>query len=193
MARPPFTRIEVPPEARDEAVRQLRAGCPVTEVAKGLGICVDTLRRRYPEWGLQDLLDAARAKSAQVARNPAAAPAKRKKRRIKRKPPEALTPAAVAARISEAVDRQLEAVEQILLGLQPGELGEAERGARTLAALARTLADLSKIKPGGARTDAGDHEPAAPRNLDELRRALLERLDQAVADQSRAVSGEPAG
>jgi hypothetical protein len=192
MSHPLFTRREIPPEALDAAVRRLKAGRPLADVAKDFGVTPSTLQARLAESEQHKHVRWAKPRWKRPASPDAAAPAQRKPRRLRAKPPEAMTPAAIAARISEAVDRQLEAVEGILASLAPAELAEAERGARTLAALARTLTELSKIKTGGDATEPANDEHAAPRTLDELRDALLERLEQAVANRAGAVPDEPA-
>lgn len=90
---------------------------------------------------------------------------------------------AIVARMWCAAERQVEHIEERLKseGLDPGE---RESNARTLATLARTLRDLSTFdeQPRKAkRANDNEHDQPLPRNVDELRRSLAEKLEAFVA------------
>ena len=86
---------------------------------------------------------------------------------------------AVVRRIKGRVDAQIAAVEPLLAAAGPPlGLGEAERAARTLASLVRTLRELAKYDDERAHA-AGEAEPDEPvADLDALRAALADRLDR---------------
>jgi hypothetical protein len=101
--------------------------------------------------------------------------------------------AALVTRMWKTAERQVEEIEKRLkaAGL---ELAERESNARTLATVAKTLRELSafdearKTKTRGAPDD--DDERSAPRNIDDLRRALAEKLEAFAAGTADSVSGD---
>ena len=68
-------------------------------------------------------------------------------------------------------------------------LTEAERRARTLASLARTLGEVTRLRAGQHKVNPADDD-AVPRDLDEFRRALSRRLEQLVAAPAPDSAGE---
>ena len=111
--------------------------------------------------------------------------------RLNDPPPE--TGLALIERVSRAIERELTQIEIIVGGhrVPAAQRSEAERRARTLASLARTLNEVRRLRDGEERTKAGDdaNTTTLPRDLDELRRELSRRL--AGLDESAAQ--EPAG
>ncbi len=96
--------------------------------------------------------------------------------------------APLAVRVQRAVERELAAIERIVATLRPGssDMGEAERAARTLASLARTLQEVMRLdRP----PEKAEHADDVPQDLDELRKALSRKLEALVASQQ----GEDAG
>ena len=67
----------------------------------------------------------------------------------------------------------------------PRQRTEAERRARTLASLARTLREVTALRLSEKKEKREDDD-AVPRDLSELRLALARRLDQLVADAKTA-------
>ncbi len=118
-------------------------------------------------------------------------PATRRPRRAKRRkhnisacagqdsavPPERI---ALAARIQAAAEREIAAVERLLAALGASDPAETESSARTLASLARTLRELVHLDVVPPASKPDDEE--LPRDLDELRRTLAQRLDQLIAE-----------
>jgi hypothetical protein len=100
--------------------------------------------------------------------------------------------AALVARMWRTAERQVEEIEARLkaAGL---ELAERESNARTLAIVAKMLRELAavddakKLRKGGP-TD--DHDDQVPRNIEDLRRALADKLEAFVAGQPAAVPGD---
>jgi hypothetical protein len=112
------------------------------------------------------------------------APAKAAKPASKPRPPddaadEPIDTAALKRRLAHALRREIARVESELENVAPPG---AERKARILASLVKTLADLRRLddtmkqaSQGGAQDDGRDDGP--PRDLATLRQALVERLE----------------
>jgi hypothetical protein len=96
--------------------------------------------------------------------------------------------AALVTRMWRTAERQVEEIEERLTvaGL---ELSERESNARTLAIVAKTLRELSAVDDKARGKDAGkaSDDDAPPRNIDDLRRALAEKLERFVAGTVDAI------
>lgn len=94
---------------------------------------------------------------------------------------------ALIERVSRAIERELTQIEVIVGGqyVAPRQRTEAERRARTLASLARTLREVTALRLSEKKEKREDDD-AVPRDLSELRLALARRLDQLVADAKAA-------
>jgi len=91
--------------------------------------------------------------------------------------------AALAARLWRAAERQAAEVEQrIAAGPRPA--AEAERDARVLSVLAKTLRELCAVD--AATRDEDEHD-AAPDDIDELRSALDDRLRKLSLERARPI------
>ncbi len=97
----------------------------------------------------------------------------------------------IAARIQRSVERELDAVERALARIAPGNGSGAERTARTLASLARTLREVVALD--SKSTAETDDDDAGPRNLDEFRRELARRMDAIIAGREAAPDRGPDG
>lgn len=104
-------------------------------------------------------------------------------------PPSAPLPA-LLERVSSAIERELTQIEVIICGahVQSRQRSEAERRARTLASLARTLREVMLLRERDEKNREDDD--TVPRDLDELRRQLAQRLDELVIDAKAAHPGE---
>lgn len=147
----------------EKAVRDAAAGPPLVEVAR---VEVQEVATETPE--------PAAATSAVVV------------------PPGPAHKIDLAARIQRSVERELDGVERVLGLLKPQDGNEAERAARTLASLARTLREIVSLddKPSAEPEDDDD---AGPRDMDEFRRDLARRIDAIIAEREGPISREPDG
>lgn len=84
---------------------------------------------------------------------------------------------ALVERVARAVDRELAEIEGIVGTLHgKSRPTEAERRARTLASLARTLSEVRRLRAAD-ETQKPDDEPSAARDLEEFRKILFKRLE----------------
>jgi hypothetical protein len=84
---------------------------------------------------------------------------------------------ALIARVSRAIEHELAQIETIVGGrhVPRAQRSEAERRARTLASLARTLNEVKRLRAEEEKPKAADDD-VMPRDLDEFRRELSRRL-----------------
>jgi len=96
---------------------------------------------------------------------------------------------ALLARVSNAIERELTQIEVIICGahVQSRQRSEAERRARTLASLARTLREVMLLRERDEKNREDDD--TVPRDIGELRRKLAQRLDELVAGAKAAHPG----
>ncbi|RTL49750.1 MAG: hypothetical protein EKK40_15540 [Bradyrhizobiaceae bacterium] len=89
------------------------------------------------------------------------------------------------ARVSGAIEDELTQIEMIVSGgTKLRERNQAERRARTLASLARTLREVMQLRAGEEK--ARHDDDAVPRDIGELRRELARRLERIVAGAKAA-------
>jgi hypothetical protein len=95
-------------------------------------------------------------------------------------------------RVTSAIERELNKIEVIVGGhrIRPSERTESERRARTLASLARTLNEVTRLRSQHAKPE-DDEDDAVPRDLDELRETLARRLETLLADPAQSFDREP--
>jgi hypothetical protein len=183
----PATRKQIARDKIAEAKHLYeRTLVPVDDIAALLGISRRTLSNRVGEWGWKKrktgALDVMR-----VRRRPLAGPqpvivreaaSRSGAGELPQSPQDRM---ALTQRIQAVVEREIAAVEQILTTLGASDPSETEGAARTLASLARTLRELVHLDtPQTTPEPVDDH--LMPRDLDELRRALSQRLDRLVTD-----------
>jgi hypothetical protein len=89
--------------------------------------------------------------------------------------------AALAARIQRIAEREMDAVERVLDALGPSGQAEADRCARALAGIARTLREITALnQPESAMAAHEADDDTIPVDLDELRCALARELDALI-------------
>ena len=102
--------------------------------------------------------------------------------------------ASLVASIWRTAEKQVEEIESRLkaAGL---ELAEREGNARALATLVKTLRELAALdearKPRNPKPESDDdNDDPVPRNVDDLRRSLAQKLEAFVAGTANPVSGD---
>jgi hypothetical protein len=95
----------------------------------------------------------------------------------------AATPAQLVTRVTRAIERELSEIEDIV----GGKRTEADKRARTLASLARTLTEVTRLRSAANEAKPEHDDDAVPRDLDEFRETLERRLAQ-MAEQRQGES-----
>lgn len=96
-------------------------------------------------------------------------------------------------RVTKIIERELDLLEKMVgrIGGDEALRAEADQRARTLAVLVRTLTELKKVRVDDAQGSA-DHDDR-PRDLDELRQRLSERLAKRLHGGQRLPAGRDDG
>jgi hypothetical protein len=190
----PAARKNVTPEQMaDGRYRYEQTNEPVRDIAADLGMSVTTFHCRATEWGWKKRTDRVPRVSPPPVDEEAPAPATGDLRDAAPAPLELPDDGApLAVRVQRAVERELLMIEKIIasLGGTRRQASESERAARALASLARTLRELNALQaqmPGEADAD----DESKPRDIEELRRELVRRMDALVAGRTRNTGGEP--
>jgi hypothetical protein len=195
-------RIEVDPETQKHA-RYLYeyTDAPVSDIAEVLGMSRGTTFLRIKEWGWTRRLQVA----PRMPRRPplalaasASTPQTRTAADAQGETPAEADASSTVEQLARTVERELEAIDKVLAGLPPGEErpAQAERVARTLASLTRTLNEIRRMRhPAPAFTQDPDGPAVVAalekyddlsRDIDEFRRALARRIDAFVASRADA-------
>jgi hypothetical protein len=200
-------RIEIAAEriAQGKQLYELTA-TPVPAIAALIGVSHRTLGRRVREWGWvprsaprieadRALVAAPPSPPAQSDTAPCVAAATAGETETKAVLESDLRNEN-AVRIQQLVASSLAAVGRVLGKVGPADEGGAERSARTLAAVARTLQEMSAITQPDDETpkdDADDDNQPAPRDIDEFRRELARRLRGIIESRRQRISGRVDG
>lgn len=107
----------------------------------------------------------------------------------------AATRLALAARLQDAVDSHLQAVQRVLSVVTPADQTEAERCSRTLVNISHALSEVAFLsQPPEDETTlhvhAGDDDPV-PRDTDEFRRELTRRIRAFIEARRSGVAELP--
>ena len=185
-------RIEIAPERIADGKRLYESTLtPVPDIAAMMGVSRRTLERRIVEWGWV-LRSAPRHATdrALVAAVPAAPTVSAQPQIISGTPVSPEMRLALAARIHHSVERGLDAVDRVLDKVGPADEGGAERSARTLAAIARTLREIALFTQPDEVTPPDDADvDIIPLDMDELRRELARRINAFVDARRNGESG----
>lgn len=166
---------------------------PLRDVSAMMGISRRTLENRIREWNWTRRRTPAHPIELHHAMRGAVIAAATQDVPAGDKSLTAVTPqqrAALALRIQSAVERELAAVERVLDKIEPSDPSEAERSARTLASISRTLreaAALNQPDPVTPLPHETDNDPV-PRDIDEFRRELARRI-RGLIEARRAGGG----
>ncbi len=188
-------RIQIPPAVAAEGKRQWEeTNIFRQDIAAGMGISPDTLRRRSIEWGWKERPRrspvrafrpagatpgrfAARHHQAGSAGDPAAAARRR----------------AVALRIMAMLEDELARIETTFKEAGVSAGGAFDNRIRAILGVTRALREVELMsKPDEViPPDAADND--TPRNIDEFRDALARRIESFVAAQQNADGGTDGG
>jgi aminoglycoside phosphotransferase (APT) family kinase protein len=167
--------IVIPPEdiARARALYETTS-VPVHDIAKMLGIGTTTFMKRVKLWKW-------RPRNRRLAELDAAAKAEvpvEEIRKIAEEQMIVLSQASLIERIRSAVEREIVAIENVLAAAESARLRspDAERAARSLSALVKTLREVNTLEKAGAENDEPEKDQF--RDLDDFRRELVARLDR---------------
>jgi hypothetical protein len=172
-----MTKFIVVPLEKIAEVRKLYEGTdiPMRDLAAICGLGVTTLARRVRGWGwrprrlrMKDYDKAAKAEVEEIreAAAPALAIAENE---------------SLVDRVRSAVEREIVAIEAVLTRVESARLRstDAERAARTLATLVKTLREVAALqRDEKPERESGDAPEDEFRDLEEFRAELAERLDR---------------
>jgi sugar-specific transcriptional regulator TrmB len=99
--------------------------------------------------------------------------------------------AALVARIQRIAEREMDAVERVLDALGPAENADADRTARTLAGISRTLREVVALTT--RETVAETHDPdddTIPVDIDALRCELARRINALIDARAEQPVGD---
>ena len=175
-------RIFTPEALADARFRYEETDEPNVSIARRLGISERTFSRNVVRWGWERRRQSARRQMAQAAPDPA--------------PPQlpALTPedVAAAADIEVTVQHTIAAIRMIVARLPKGKnVAAAERTARALATLTRTLQEVIRLRPKQTQPELTNDRGPADDN--EFVRELVRRMDEFARRAKAAVPADPAG
>lgn len=174
-------RIFAPEALADARHRYEETDEPNVSIARRLAISERTFSRNVVKWGWERRRQSARRQMAQAAPDPVAS----------QLPSLTAEDEAAAADIEVTVQHTIAAIRMIVARLPKGRnVSAAERSARALATLTRTLQEVIRLRPKQTSPEpANDRGPA---DDDEFIRLLHERLHKFVAQRRDEVSGDPA-
>ena len=186
-------KIEIAPERIADGRRLYETTLtPVADIAAMMGISRRTLERRIAGWGWTPRSAPRHATDRALVAVAPAVPTVSGDAGGAVHPGSPAARLALAARIHNTVARGLDAVDRVLDKVGPADEGGAERSARTLAAVARTLREIAPLtKPDeGTPPDDADDDPV-PRDLDEFRRELARRIRGFIEARQAGADGIP--
>lgn len=153
---------------------------PIHKIGAKMGLSRTAFYLRVKEWGWTPRrYSAGAAGEAQFAAPEAAAA------------PTADEPAEVlpfAQRLQRVLDGELAVIERTLRVMGPANNAEAERTARILAAISRTVQEIQATAGGQTSSDEADDD-AVPGDIDEFRETLARRLEGLIDAQRRRAGG----
>ncbi len=178
----PTHKIEIAPDVIAEGKRLYeRTLTPLRDIAAYMGVSNRTLDNRIGDWGWQrrrrpaspvELHHAARG-AILAAMTDDSPPGDG----VELAPDSPERRAAVAARIQNAVECAMSAVERVLNKIDPADGSEAERDGRTLASVSCTLRELAVARlPLEASPSHENIDDPVPRDVDEFRFELARRI-----------------
>jgi hypothetical protein len=187
-------RIEIDPELMAQC-RQLYENTltPTRDIAIKMGLSRNTLDNRIAEWKWQRRKYTSGEPGADAPGTDVAV--------AERAPPPVQSnvqlPADFAGRLQRIINAHCEAVERTIKVINPQNDAEAERSTRTLATIARAIAEITATATaaGQLSPNEADDDPV-PRDIDEFRFELARRIRGFIEARQTGpdrVSGDPEG
>jgi hypothetical protein len=175
-------KIQVAPELVTEGKRLYEQTLtPLSDIAAVLGITRTLLSTRISEWGWKprrahsrgvDIFHAMRGAAAALAT--AQAPTASATDLV---PVTDQQRMALAVSIQSLVESELAAADRILKAVNAASPDEAERSARTLASISRTVREIAALNQPMEVAPADEaHDDPVPRDIDEFRYELARRI-----------------
>jgi hypothetical protein len=188
-------RIQIPPAVAAEGKRQWEETTIFRQdIAAGMGISPDTLRRRSIEWGWKER---PRRSPVRAFRPAGATPGRFAARHYQAgsagDPAAAARRRAVALRIMAMLEDELARIETTFKEAGVSAGGAFDNRIRAILGVTRALREVELMsKPDEViPPDAADND--TPRNIDEFRDALARRIESFVAAQQNADGGTDGG
>jgi AraC-like DNA-binding protein len=186
----PTPRIEVAPELIAEG-KQLyeTTDLPVHDIAARMGLTRHTLNNRIREWHWTRRRYNGAAAPAPPAPSPvpAASPSETAAAGLPVPVAADAAPLPFAERMVRVLDAELAVIERTLKVLGPASNAEAERTARVLAMISRTVQEIQASAEGQTRNETDD-DPV-PGDIDEFRLALARRIRGFIETRRAGVAG----
>ena len=169
-------RIFTPEALADAHYRYVETDEPNVSIARRLGISERTFGRNVVKWGWERRRQSARREMARTARDPV----------VPQLPALTAEDEAAAADIEVTVQHTIAAIRMIVARLPKSRnVSAAERSARALATLTRTLQEVIRLRP--KQTPSEPANDRGPDDDNEFARLLLRRLDEFRAQRSSRV------
>ena len=186
----PQLRLEIPVALRPELKRDYECSTiPVDQLAARAGMSGRTFSARVRELGwLPRRVDLRGHRLPMLPPDEAVPVATADHHEPAGLPSDPADCAALARRIRRAVEQELAEIERVRRMIDPAETAKAEGIARTLAALARTLQEAMRLEEQARAQPQHLNNDDVPRDFDELRRRLSQRLEALVAEQESEIS-----
>jgi hypothetical protein len=179
-------KIEISPELIAEGRRLYeRTQTPLQDIAATMGICRRTLENRIREWNWTrrriasrpiELLHAVRGAAIATMTGDAPPSARNSSAPVS---PERR--AALAERIQNVAERELDAVERVLALMGPSDQAEAEQATRTLASISRILREVAALnQPTEVISPDETDDDALPLDMDAFRDELARKIQSFI-------------
>jgi hypothetical protein len=171
-------RIQIPPELAAKGKYLFEETSTLRQdIAAVMGISPDTLRRRSIEWGWKPRPRLSAVRASRLAGDPAAAARRR----------------AVASRIMAMLEDELARIETTFREAGVSAGGAFDNRIRAILGVTKALREVELMsKPDEViPPDAADND--TPRNIDEFREALAQRIESFVTAQQNADGGTDGG
>src|SRR6185312_12916700 len=158
---------------------------PVPEIAAMLGMSRWTLHGRIRQWRWTPRLY---PKGEGLVASPVSRQEPEEEHPVQNSAAPSEPPVSFAERLSRVIEAQMQVAERTLKVLGPASPAEAERTARILATVSRTVQEITATAKGHSAADDTDDD-AVPRDMDAFRDELARRISGLVEEAERRRTG----